>query len=519
MVLSRRDKMVTALLLLAVALLLYLLQCHWRRRSGLKGEAQPVGEVEYKYRRVQRKFADRMVWEEVEPKTPVYAYDWIMTQENSDARLSFKNGARVEIDPESLVEIEDPTEGTMLTLREGNIQADTRQAGKGVIRAADGSTIELEKGRAQVASRGKKLSVDVKEGRAKIAQGNKSTIAESGEVVESKGGEFRKAKTEIRLKSPPQEIILDEPNRPVDFVFEAPPESRDCNIHLKSGNKTERIIKVAKGSTHSEKLPDGTYYWRATCLAQNKPVSSGTGTFRVRPSAALELVAPGQGEVVPANQAETLVLRWQGGPATVELSQSPDFNPVIARAEKIENSYAVPKLKPGKYYWRVSLPEKNRSLKSHFVVSEQGELLASAQVPEKSPPKKEAQDKEKSAQMEQNADQEGEKKALLSVGAPEEIWLEPDAARATLAVEWKPSKKDTAYTVEVFADAQKKQPILKKSVRGKNRVTLSLPPGTFFYAVSGKASGNWVWHSPLRQVTIRRKELPGPPRVKSVEAQ
>ncbi|MCS6971670.1 MAG: FecR domain-containing protein [Leptospiraceae bacterium] len=513
MVLSRRDKIVTALLLLAVALLLYLLQCHWRRRSGLKGEAQPVGEVEYKYRQVQRKFADRMVWEDVEPKTPVYAYDWIMTQENSDARLSFKNGARVEIDPESLVEIEDPAEGTMLTLREGNIQADTRQSGKGVIRAADGSTIELEKGRAQVASRGKELSVDVKEGRAKIAQGNKKTIAESGEIVEKKGDEFQKTRTEIRLKSPPQEIVFDDPNRPVDFVFEAPPESRDCNIHLKSGDKTERIIKVAKGSTHREKLPHGTYYWRATCLAQNKLISSGTGTFRIRPSAGLELVAPRQGELVPTNQAETLVLRWQGGPATVELSQSPDFNPVITRAEKIENSYAVPKLKPGKYYWRVSLPEKNRSLKSHFVVSEQDGLLASAQLPEK------AQGKEKSARLKQNADQEGEKKALLSVGAPEEIWLEPDAARATFAVEWKPNKKDTAYTVEVFADAQKKQPILKKSVRGKNRATLSLPPGTFFYAVSGKASDNWVWQSPLRQVTIRRKDLPGPPRVKSVEAQ
>ena len=46
MQLSRRDKVVTVVLLLVIALLAYLMQCHWRNRFGIGSEAKPVAELE-----------------------------------------------------------------------------------------------------------------------------------------------------------------------------------------------------------------------------------------------------------------------------------------------------------------------------------------------------------------------------------------------------------------------------------------------------------------------------------------
>jgi hypothetical protein len=128
MTLSRRDKIVTAILVLLMLVLLYMLQCHWRNRFGSHGEAKPVGEVEYKYHQVQRKYSDRMLWEDVESKTPVYPYDWVMTKDKSDARITLKSGMKVEMDPESMVEIDENRDGVGLTLRDGTILADTRES-------------------------------------------------------------------------------------------------------------------------------------------------------------------------------------------------------------------------------------------------------------------------------------------------------------------------------------------------------------------------------------------------------
>ena len=136
MKLSRRDKVVTIILIVTILILIYIMQCHWRNRFGDRGEAKPVGTVEYKYHQVQRKFSDRMLWEDVDTKSPIYAYDWVMTKDKSDARITLNNGMKVDMDPESMVEIDETRDGVGLTLRDGSIRADTRESKNGSITAA-----------------------------------------------------------------------------------------------------------------------------------------------------------------------------------------------------------------------------------------------------------------------------------------------------------------------------------------------------------------------------------------------
>ena len=522
MVLSRRDKAVAAILVAIILILLYIMQCHWRNRFGVRGDAKPVGEVEYKYHRVQRKYSDRMLWEEVEPKSPVYAYDWVMTKEKSDARITLSNGMKVDMDPESMVEIDETRDGVGLTLRDGTIRADTRDSKQGTITAADGTRIDITKGEAQISTDGQAVSVDVKEGNATLHSGGKETRAQAGEVINKTQSGVTKGKTVIALKSPQQEIVLDDPDRPVEFSFEAPQGSDDCKIHLNAGNKTERVVRVKAGTTHAEKLGDGTYHWRATCEAAGEPVSSGTGVFRIRPAPTFALLAPQAGETVTANSAETLALRWRSeGTVKVELADNPAFAPVLKSTETSSGSFPVPNLKPGKYWWRVTAPhEGNRRLQSEFSVSEKGELLAESD-PLKSAPKP-ADSGQTVAQEKTKEIREPVQKAVrISATAPASVTIEPDASKAAVRFSWTPVNAQMSYRLAVSTDEYFSEEYSAKQVNGKGSAVVNLPPGTYYYRVRAarKSGGRSLAVSQARKLEIRRKKLPPPPRVKSVQAE
>lgn len=520
MVLSRRDKAVTVVLVAIIFILLYIMQCHWRNRFGARGDAKPVGEVEYKYHRVQRKYSDRMLWEEVESKSPIYAYDWVMTKEKSDARITLNNGMKVDMDPESMVEIDETREGVGLTLRDGTIRADTRSATGGTITAGDGTKIDLTKGEAHISTNGQAVSVDVKAGEATVRSGNSEAKAAAGEVVTRSSSGITKGKTVIALKAPQQEIVLDDPDRPVDFSFEAPKGSDDCQIHLNSGSKGERVVRVKAGTTHSEKLADGTYHWRATCKMQGEPVTSGTGVFRMRPAGSFAQVSPQANEVVPANSAESLALRWRSTePVRVDLADNPNFNPVLKSTQSATGTYAVPTLKPGKYWWRVtSQRDASRRLESEFIVSDKGQVLAESDA-------NAALANKPAAENNVNAPSApGEKAAgsvKLTTRAPANITIEPDASVGSVNITWSPVNREMTYRVTASSDSTFQDEVGQSRVTGKGSARLKLPPGDYYYRVSAsrKGASRPVAMSPAKKLQIVRKRLPPPPRVKSVQAE
>lgn len=511
MVLSRRDKAVTAILAAIILILLYVLQCHWRNRANARGDEKPVGEVEYKYHRVQRKYSDRMLWEEVEPRTPVYAYDWVMTKDKSDARLTLNNGIKVDMDPESMVEIDQTQQGVGLTLRDGTIRADTRDAKQGIITLPDGTRIDLDKAEAQITTDGQTFSLEVKQGAATLHMGERQMRVVTGEILNKTQAGVKKSKTEIRLTSPQQEIVLDDPAQPIDFAFEAPKGSADCRIHLNAGKPNERVVRVQAGTTHAEKLEDGTYHWRATCRAAGEPVSSGTGIFRMRPVSTFALISPQAGEIVAANSAPTLALRWRSeGTVKVDLADNPGFAPLLLSAESRSSSYPVPNLKPGKYWWRVTtLGAGNRRLQSEFSVSEKGELLAQTEA------------LPGGAGRPKTGADASPKPLRLSASAPASFAIEPDASRAAVRVRWTPVDARLSYRLSVATDEYFSDEIVAKRVTGQGSTVVDLPPGLYYYRVRAaqKAGGRALGVSQARKVEVRRKKLPSPPRVKSVQAE
>jgi hypothetical protein len=509
MKLSRRDKVVTVVLITIILVLLYIMQCHWRNRLGARGDAQPVGEVEYKYHQVQRKYSDRMQWEEVESKSPIYAYDWVMTKDKSDARITLKNGMKVDMDPDSMVEIDESREGVGLTLRDGTIRADTRNAKGGTITSANGSRIDLNKANAQITSDGNNLSVDVKEGNVMLTSNGKESRVSAGEIGKVSDSGFSKEKVAIALVSPPQGVTLQDSAKPVQFTFERPAGAENCSIAL-SGAGTKRTIQVS-GNTHNEKLDDSSYQWRVGCELKGEHISSAAGAFRVRPHNNFALLSPAPGEVVPSNKAENLVLRWSGsGNVNADLSSTSDFSSLIKSATTSGNSMAVGNLSPGQYFWRVSPKDQpGQAIQSRFTVSDKGEILT--EVPTatvKEPAKVKPTDKK-------------DEKIRLTASVDALIYIEPDAPAGSATVSWKPVNPKYTYRLQISPEEAAGGGVITREVKGKSSLKVQLAPGTYSYRVDVRKTGarRSLAATTPKKIEVRKKKLPPPPRVKSVEAQ
>lgn len=524
MKLSRRDKVVTAILLILIALLSYLMHCHWRNRFGSRGEAKPVGEVEYKYHQVQRKYSDRMIWEDVESRSPIYAYDWVMTKDKSDARITLNNGMKVDMDPESMVEIDETRDGVGLTLRDGTIRADSRTAKGASITAADGTKIDLDKANAQITSDGNGLSVDVKEGSATVKNRDQKTTVAAGEIgnVSQKG--VTKEKTSIVLKAPAVGAVLDDPAKPVEFSFNAPADAESCAILLNAPGKPRRTITV-NGGSHSEKVSDGSYQWRVSCRTKGGVITSSGGAFRMRPQQSFALISPAPGQVVTANNAESLRLAWRSsGPVHVDVSQDSGFASLVQSNDSSGQSLNVKNLKPGKYYWRVyPVGNKSAALQSSFTVSDKGELLAESDAADA---KKNAEKaaKKKAADEAAAKKQQSEKSsaaAKITARGASTLNLEPDAKSGRFSASWSPVNKNYRYRLRVASDERLTEDLKTQTVQGKGSASVALPEGEFFYRVDVlPANGTRpLASSTLKSVTVKRKRLPPPPKVKSVQAE
>ena len=533
MKLSRRDKVVTAILLVVIALLSYLMHCHWRNRFGSRGEAKPVGEVEYKYHQVQRKFSDRMIWEDVESRSPIYAYDWVMTKDKSDARITLNNGMKVDMDPESMVEIDETRDGVGLTLRDGTIRADTRGSKNSTITAADGTKIDLDNANAQITSDGNGVSVDVKEGHATLKNHDQQTKVGAGEIGNASQKGVSKEKTSIILKTPAQGSVLEDPAKPVEFSFNAPSGTESCAIHLSTSGSPHRTISVS-GNSHYERLSDGTYQWRVTCRVNGAVASSPGGAFRMRPQQSFALLSPTPGEVITANNAESLRLAWRAsGAVHVDVAQNQGFSPAVYSSDSNGKSAVVKNLKPGQYFWRVyPVGNKSAALQSSFTVSNKGELLTESEpIAANKNVKNDAAKKsmaaeaaKKKADLDASKKRQSEKSALaaqkITAKGVSSLAIEPDARNGRFTASWSPVSKKYRYRLRVASDERLTEDLKTQTLTGKSSASVLLPEGEFYYRVDVlPATGTRpLASSTLKSVTVKRKKLPPPPKVKSVQA-
>jgi len=463
MKLSRRDYTITALLIILIALLIYLIDCHCRSKHANRASTKPVGTVEYKYHDVQRKASDRLAWEPVKPKTELYRYDSVMTKDKSDARIHLNNGLKVEVDPNTMLEIDFIDEQESIALKEGGVKVDSKNAKGATITTSDGTRINLDKAKAQINASSEGVSVDVKEGNVNLAKDGKSTQLTAGEQIrQSKSGEIKKQKSTIRLIAPLDGAILNTSKNGIQFQWELEEKNEACSLNMTSNSKTTRTHAV-QGTSISLKLADGSFSWQIKC----KNAVSATHQFRLRPQGYRE---------------ETLAVTQQP-----DLKKPDQETTASTQINSTEPSISSPKL---------SEDQKNLTVRNDKPKTK----------PSTTP----------------NNLRDVAREITISGDANKRIFIEPDARSGNVRLAWRlsPPGKKMTYTVKVSKDSEFSDSALSREVGANNSARLKLTPGKYFYRIDVFDSNRneKLASSPTGSIEIVRKKLPDPPEVKSVTA-
>lgn len=343
---SKADAAFTAVTLAAIAGLSVLLYLHQRAQGVGSGES--IGKVFYKREIAMRKFADRLVWDNVESGTPLYSHDAVMTGNYSDAELVLNNGLRLKLEANTLIELDLGSEGVNLKLEGGGIKT-TGGAARATVSTADGKAIQLDNASASIRSMGNKTAVEVNSGSAQVAgKDGKTEVVTGGEIL---SGE-QKLRATLMLTG-----LLD------DTVFLVAGKKGRVNLECSSGaDRVElaqssdmpspRTVKLVANKANAE-LPAGDWYVR--CRGEKNAVST-IRHFRVLESGSYRVFHP---EKI-TNFATRPEVHFEFRPprgvnkTRIEVAADAQFNsPVIDQT--ITGQFAAFTLpKAGSWYYRLS---------------------------------------------------------------------------------------------------------------------------------------------------------------------
>lgn len=497
--LNRNDYIFTFASLVVITLIAYLLYWHSRQRGILSEDLKPVGVVEYRYREVLRKFSDRMMWEDLEAAEEIYLYDSIMTNGESDAKITMQNGLKIQIEPNSMVEIDMTGNTANIALKGGIVHTEGSSGAQAVVTTADGTRMELKSANSRIASTEDTSELAITEGSASVEKsGQKSNINSGESLMRDARGNIIKKKFAIKLVKPEDGIIVTRPDEPVAFQWVAPSPTDHCSVQVKDAAGNARKFSARGNSVHKT-LPPGNYVWQVLCETapqQNEAAipegESLAATLRVRPATALRIVYPHTGEKIPRNQAEDLVFRWDlpGSDdvvaSTFSLSQKADFSKTVLVEDSSSGLVKPPVLKPGEYYWKVEPKSRNgyKPVVSHFTISQHSELLP-------------------------YADPKSDKR----------VFIEPDAAEGRAHLVWKHPGPQHSFRISISKNGKLIGPAGSHKTQ-ENSWTAALPPGKYSWKISvyDHDYQRLLFSSKPVSLEIIRRPLPKAPRVKSVTA-
>ena len=174
---------------------------------------------------------------------------------------------------------------------------------------------------------------------------------------------------EVRLESPPNKHIISFfENEPlVNLSWSNNPFAYSYDVEIAKDRKFKQVVvkKTVQGSSTSLILGEGSYYWRVRVKSFIKKAEklSNTRSFSVQRTAKkdlkIELIDANKGDIWRGFLPIGVLFSWIENPAfkimRFEMARSPDFTKPLLQGISKTNYYIVKeKLRPGKYYWRVS---------------------------------------------------------------------------------------------------------------------------------------------------------------------
>ncbi|GHU08966.1 hypothetical protein FACS1894151_05820 [Spirochaetia bacterium] len=378
-----------AITLVCLAGAFYFLYLFWQDLNSTltRLNGSPVALVTAKDKTVQRRFADRVVWDQLKRDAPIYNGDLIRTSDLALLSIAFINGDSIDLGENSMVQIFYGTEGARLDFSGGSITIHSAEEGPGMTVVSGTSTVQVSGG-ALISTTGAAdadgngagnngISLQTSTGSATIttASGARQELT-AGQVMNVRDNGAVEADSRIVLLSPPSGQVIQsstDVSLPVTFSWNGGADGADGNLWLeisadRNFNRIPLSIPIENNalsvsssvSSYTTQVPPGSYWWRVVPIESN-PGGVTANRLTILYFAPPELLAPASGAEYQYRQRlpevrftwdnparGTAVNTWFLEVAANEAMQ----NPVIAR--QVSGRYfSSSELEEGSWYWRV----------------------------------------------------------------------------------------------------------------------------------------------------------------------
>lgn len=350
----------------------------WYKLSDTKVTAhsseKPLAYVGKVVDSIQRRPAARLLWQEVITGEPLFNGEAVRTSDRGEVRIQFAGSDRyLDLEPESLIVIKKSEGEIALDLMEGslfvNAKAGAEEGAPGLVLNSANGKVDLSKASASL-SKGNGNSVDVQ-----VLEGQASMVGSDGQSKEIKQGstgllgdggfQFDKNSLHILSPAPQKPVSMDAENlKPILFKWQGfPPNS---TVTLWTGTTRKNMKEVAHSDPGASQVlapvSFGRHFWKLVAKNASDQVIAESSIYRTEVVARYSptVTFPTADATVPATANPfDVTFRWQTtGEAqkiTLEIWSDADLkNRVASQTFTTEDSFVVPALKTGTYYWRMN---------------------------------------------------------------------------------------------------------------------------------------------------------------------
>jgi len=332
-----------------------------------------LGKITLTKKNVRKKSSASLVWEDTGNSQKVFAYDSILTLDQSAAEVVLDSGTNITLHENTLVTIEPPRvdskDGPVrLRFHRGAMSA---QFDRGPAAVDTGDWVVEAEAKSQISVRARgddQFEIEAHGGEAKVinSKNNQDTtllkLGHSLVLNQQKISEPR-AVLDIKWREPldGQRIYTHEDSVPVSFQW----EGTIGRVYITEPNSSHgREVPVPPGETKQiVTLGVGNY----AVQLMDKGLLSYSRNISVWSAPRIYLLSPLPRERVKSDKA--LVLSWTINPEVAsyvwQISSDSEFKNIIQSGETTDNSVEVNNLPLGKVFWRVLGKDEG-----HFVIPE-----------------------------------------------------------------------------------------------------------------------------------------------------
>jgi hypothetical protein len=325
---------------------------------------RPVGTIIVKNNVVQRRMANRVLWDRLAVDSPAYMGDLIRTADISSATLHI-DGSSLELGEKTLIRIQRSPNG------DGLIQIDLDEGSLGLAAGAGGLMLNLSGRQVElgpgtilsVSAEGEGVLVQVSKGAAIFIDegGQRREIAEGTMVAMDADGE-RMEKAALAINPRQNTRYLKSGDEPLKINFAWNRINLDSGDTLRleiAGDRNfNHIIQVIENldAAAEAALDAGLWYWRLSSMASNSIIL--TERFIVTEASVPALLSPVTDSLFRyQNDLPQLRFQWseiEGASSYIlEVSDTPDFIYPRLRVQTASVFFLDSSLGHGTWYWQV----------------------------------------------------------------------------------------------------------------------------------------------------------------------